>query len=66
MATRSRIQTLESRVNSRLGSGSMRKSWLSMSEVTSPNPPRTSSLRMPAVRYVVSCSGDDSVSSGRR
>ena len=29
-ATRSRIQTLESRVKSRLGSGSMTKSWSSI------------------------------------
>ena len=49
-ATRSRTQTEESRVNSRLGSGSIRKSSLASSEVTSPKPPRTSSLRMPAVR----------------
>ena len=49
-ATRSRTHTLESRVNSRLGSGSMRKSSLANSEVTRPKPPRTSSLRMPAVR----------------
>ena len=50
IATRSRIQTLESRVNSRLGSGSIRKSSLASSELTRPKPPRTSSLRMPAVR----------------
>ena len=47
IATRSRTHTLESRVNSRLGSGSMRKSSLASSEVTRPKPPRTSSLRMP-------------------
>ncbi len=47
MATRSRTHTLESRVNSRLGNGSMRKSsWVSRL-VTSPCPPRTSSLRTP-------------------
>ncbi len=50
IATRSRIQTEESRVKSRLGSGSIRKSSYASSEVTSPKPPRTSSLRMPAVR----------------
>ena len=47
IATRSRTHTEESRVNSRLGSGSMRKSSWASIEVTRPNPPRTSSLRMP-------------------
>ena len=43
-------ETLESRVNSRLGRGSIRKSSLGSRAVTMPWPPRTSSLRMPAVR----------------
>ena len=34
--------------------------------VTSPKPPRTSSLRMPAVRYAVSSAGDASPSSPSR
>ena len=50
IATRSRTHTLESRVKSRLGSGSTRKSYGDSRLVTRPNPPRTSSLRMPAVR----------------
>ncbi len=62
IATLSRIQTLESRVNSRLGSGSIRKSSLCSRLVTSPKPPRTSSLRRPAVSTSVSSAGDISAS----
>ena len=44
-------------MKSRLGSGSIRKSSVASRLVTSPKPPRTSSLRTPAVRNSASSSG---------
>jgi hypothetical protein len=66
IATLSRIHTLESRVNNRFGNGSIRKSSLDSRLVTRPSPPRTSSLRIPAVRTSLSSSGDISPSAVRR